>query len=224
MQAKNLKGGQPEPLCINTEKVYDWLINEATFNLSLDDVDLPEVNGEQLLCEDIENVTCSVEPGEAVILSREDQSFIINGDEQPVELQVVTIQKSFEVTVFVTTTTGQTVSAGTFPFTRREQVVLCAPEGTSVTVNYIDVSCFVEQFNCAGTEDEEDEETTIDLGVVVRLCQSIQSTFPVTLELMAEFCQPRDVVSLPSPFAPECPDPVIPPQCPVLFPNNGDDD
>jgi hypothetical protein len=221
MQTKNLKGGQ-ELLCINTEKVYDWIINEATFDLTLDDLDLPEVNGEQLTCDDIENVTCEVEPGEAVILSREDQDFIIDGTQ--ITLQVVTIQKSFEVTIFVTTTTGQTVAVGTFPFTRREQVVLCAPEGTLVTVNYTDVDCFVFQFNCAGTEDEEDEETTIDVGVTVRLCQSIQSTFPVTLELVADFCQPRDLVSLPSPFAPECPVPTIPQQCPVLFPNNGDED
>jgi hypothetical protein len=214
MQAKDLKGGQ-ELLCINTEKVYDWIINEATFDLTLDDVDLPVVNGVQLLCDDIETVTCEVEPGDVEILNREDREFIIDGTR--ITLQLVTLQKSFEVTIFVTTTTGQTVEAGTFPFTRCEQVVLCAPEGTAVNVDFTDVDCFVCVFNC---EDVTPAAGTLDLGITVRLCQSIQSTFPVTLELVADFCQPRDIL----PFAPVCPTPTIPPQCPVLFPTTGDED
>ncbi|MFC0561973.1 hypothetical protein [Halalkalibacter alkalisediminis] len=213
MQAKNLKGGQ-ELLCINTEKVYDWIINEATFDLTLDDVDLPVVNGVQLLCDDIDSVTCEVEPGDSEILNRVDREFVINGTQ--ITLQTVTIQKTFEVTVFVVTTTGQTVEAGTFPFTRCEQVVLCAPEGTTVTVDYTDVDCFVCLFNC----EDVTPGAVMELGITVRLCQSIQSTFPVTLELVADFCQPRDILD----FIPVCPTPAMPPQCPVLFPNNSDDD
>jgi hypothetical protein len=211
MQAKNLKGGQ-ELLCINTEKVFDWIINETSFDLNLDDVDLPTVNGVQLDCDDVETVTCEVEPTGFEILNREDRTFIIEGTQ--VTLQLVTIQKNFDVTIFVITTTGQTVEAGTFPFTRCEQVVLCAPEDTTVTVDFTDVDCFVCVFNC----EDVTPGATLELGITVRLCQSIQSTFPVTLELVADFCQPRDIL----PFTPVCPTPTIPQQCPVLFPNNGD--
>jgi hypothetical protein len=213
MQAKNLKGGQ-ELLCINTEKVYDWVINEASFDLTLDDVELPFVNGTQLTCDDIDSVTCEVETNESEILNREDRPFIIDGTQ--ITLQLVTIQKNFEVTIFVNTTTGATVEAGTFPFTRCEQVVLCAPEGTDVEVTFTDVDCFVCVFNC----DDVTPGVGIDLGITVRLCQSIQSVFPVTLELVADFCQPRDIL----PFTPVCPTPTIPPQCPVLFPTTGDED
>lgn len=213
MQAKKFKGGQ-ELLCINTEKVYDWIINEASFDLTLDDVDLPVVNGIQLTCAEIDSVTCEVETNDVEILKRENRPFIIDGTQ--ITLQLVTIQKNFDVTIFVLTNTGQTVEAGSFPFTRCEQVVLCAPEDTEVNVTYTDVDCFVCVYNC----DDATPAGTMDLGITVRLCQSIQSTFPVTLELVADFCQPRDILA----FTPVCPTPAIPPQCPVLFPNNGDDE
>ncbi|MFC0470031.1 hypothetical protein ACFFHM_05695 [Halalkalibacter kiskunsagensis] len=210
MQAKNLKGGQ-ELLCINTQKVYDWIINEATFdlNLTLDDVELP--NG--ISCDDLD-ITCEVTPDEVnpfVILNREDRPFMIDGS--PITLQLVTIQKNFDVSIFVN---GITAPIATESFTRCEQVILCAPDGTDVEVTYTDLDCFVCVFNC----EDVTPGVSLELGITVRLCQSIQSVFDVTLELVADFCQPRDIL----PFTPVCPTPTIPPQCPVLFPTNGDED
>lgn len=218
MQADNLTGGQ-ELLCINTEKVYDWLLNETNFDLSLTDLDLPvnPTTGDQLECDDIDlnAVTCTVAPAEVdpiVVLGREDQEFVVDGAE--VTLQLVNIRKNFEVTVFVDLIPalgGTTVEVGSADFTRCEQVILCAPEGTDIDVTYTDLDCFVCTATCdAGTTTEVDE---IDVTVSVRLCQSIQSTFEVTLEIVADFCQPRDIL----PFPP-CPAPTIPPQCPVVFP------
>ncbi|WP_406946125.1 hypothetical protein ACJA3J_09285 [Halobacillus sp. SY10] len=217
MQAKNLTGGQ-ELLCINTEKVYDWIINEATFDLSVDGLELPVgPDGSQLTCDDIEidTVTCEVEPNGVEVLGRVDQELVVDGT--LLTLQLVNIRKNFEVTIFVELTAelgGGTVEVGSAEFTRCEQVLLCAPEGTEIDVEYTDLSCFVCTASCVENGTEVDE---LDVDVTVRLCQSIQSTFDVTLEIVAEFCQPRDILPIPP-----CPSPTIPPQCPVLFPN-GDD-
>ncbi|SFJ75304.1 hypothetical protein SAMN04487936_10448 [Halobacillus dabanensis] len=221
MQAKNLTGGQ-ELLCINTEKVYDWIINEASFDLTVDDLELPVgPDGTPLECDDIEidTVTCTVAPTEddpIEVLGRVDQELMVDGT--LLTLQIVNIRKNFEVTIFVDLVPelgGGTVEVGTATFTRCEQVLLCAPEGTDVDVTYTDLDCFVCTATCVENGTEADE---LDVTVTVRLCQSIQSTFDVTLELVADFCQPRDILPIPP-----CPAPTIPPQCPVLFPN-GDDD
>ncbi|SER76375.1 hypothetical protein SAMN04487944_109169 [Gracilibacillus ureilyticus] len=220
MQAKNLPGGQ-ELLCINTEKVYDWILNEATFDLALNNLDLPlnPATGVQLECDDIDldTVTCAVDPAEVdpiVVTGRENQVFNIDGED--VTLQIVNIRKNFDVTIFVNLVAalgGTRVEVGTVPFTRCEQVILCAPTGTDIDVTYTDLDCFVCTASCdPGTTTEIDE---LDVTVTVRLCQSIKSTFPVTLELVAEFCQPRDIL----PFPP-CPAPTMPAQCPVVFPTN----
>lgn len=220
MQADNLAGGQ-ELLCINTEKVYDWIINEATFDLNLLDLPLPlnPVTGAQLTCADIDldTVTCTVEPAAidpVVILDRIDQEFVIDG--ATVTLQLVNIRKNFVVTVFVDLLPelgGATVEVGSVEFSRCEQVILCAPEGTDIDVTFTDLNCFVCTVDCTTTTTID----TLDLTVSVRLCQSIQSTFGVTLELVAEFCEPRDILPIPP-----CPAPTLPPQCPVVFPTNGD--
>ena len=127
MQAENLTGGQ-ELLCINTEKVYDWILNEATFDLSLADLELPvnPATGAQLECDDIDidTVTCAVAPTAVdpiVILDRVDQQFVIDGAQ--VTLQLVNIRKNFEVTIFVDLIPelgGATVEVGTAEFTRCE--------------------------------------------------------------------------------------------------------
>ncbi|UOQ45222.1 hypothetical protein MUN89_04540 [Halobacillus salinarum] len=222
MQANNLYGGQ-ELLCINTEKVYDWILNEASFDLTVGDLPLPiGPTGEQLECADIDDTTtsCTVrptdpalgEPDPIVILDRVDQEFVIDG--AMVTLQLVNIRKNFVVTIFVNLVPelgGGLVEVGTATFTRCEQVILCAPTGTDVDVTYTELDCFVCTATCMlnGT----DIDTLDDITVTVRLCQSIQSTYDVTLEITADFCEPRDMLPIPP-----CPAPTIPPQCPVIFP------
>ncbi len=211
-------GGQ-ELLCINTEKVYDWVLNEATFDLNIDGLELPinTVTGAQLECDDINlnTISCEVIPAEEdsiVVLDREDQVFIIDGAE--VTLQVVNIRKCFDVIVYaqlIPELGGGAIEIGTATFSRCEQVILCAPEGTDINVSYTDLNCFVCSVNCdTGTTTEIDE---LNVAITVRICQSIQSTHEVTIELEADFCQPRDMLPVPP-----CPTPTIPAQCPVVFP------
>ncbi|MCP3028395.1 hypothetical protein [Halobacillus sp. A5] len=207
MQAKNLSGGQ-ELLCVNVDKVYDWVVNEASFDINIVDEDLPE----GLDCDDFDpaDVTCTVTPEDVDILSREDRTFIIDGVETT--LQLVSIRKNFTVTLTIPTTINGDEEVE-LDFSRCEQVVLCAPAGTEIDVTYTDTDCFVCTFDC--DPGDTDTDPTFDASITVNLCQSIQSTFPVTVELITEFCEPRDI--LPTP----CPSPVRPPQCPVVFPNNG---
>ncbi|MDV2582915.1 hypothetical protein [Alkalibacillus haloalkaliphilus] len=212
MHEKGLNGGQ-ELLCINTEKVYDWIINEATFDLNVVDEDLPN----DLDCDDIDldDVTCTVEPAEEdpiEIINREDRTFVIDGTE--ITLQVVTIRKNFVVTINLPTDNGD--EEVDLEFSRSEQVVLCAPEGTEIEVTYTELDCFVVSFDCEPGDTELDD--TFDAVISVRLCQSIQAVFPVTLELVADFCEPRDQL----PVQP-CPIPTRPEQCPVLFPTANND-
>jgi hypothetical protein len=219
MKEDHFPGGK-ELLCINTEKVYDWVIKETTFDLNIDDLELPTIAGiGQLTCADIDpdTVTCTVTPATATpfeILDRVDQEFVIG--KKRTTLQLVNIRKNFEVTIFVNLVPalgGTTVEVGSAPFSRCEQVILCAPEGTDIDVSYTDLSCFVCVASCdtttTGTPDE------LDVTLTVRLCQSIQSTFEVTLEIEADFCQPREELSIGP-----CPLPTIPPQCPIVFPKN----
>ncbi|MDX8046608.1 hypothetical protein SH601_11505 [Gracilibacillus sp. S3-1-1] len=213
----HLTGGQ-EVLCINTEKVYDWVLNEATFDLDIDGLVLPinTVTGAQLTCDDIDlnNVTCEVIPAEEpfVILDREDQLFVVDGAE--VTLQVVHIRKCFDVVVYaelIPELGGGQIEVGTATFNRCEQVILCAPEGTDIDISFTDLDCFVCSVDCDTNPVTEIDE--LDVTLTVRVCQSIQSTFCVTIEVEADFCQPRDILPVPP-----CPAPAMPAQCPVVFP------
>ncbi|WP_228275671.1 BMQ_0737 family morphogenetic spore coat protein [Gracilibacillus oryzae] len=220
MHKSKISPGNQELICIQTDKVYDWIVNESNFDLNLAGLDLPinPATGVPLECTDIspESVTCVIEPDEvlpAEVANRQDQVFQADGED--ITLQLVTIRKNFSITLFVDlipTLGGATVEVGTVPFTRCEQVLLCAPEGTDISVRYTDLNCFVCNVTCdSGTTTEADELSAM---VSVRLCQSIQSTYEVIIEILADFCQPRDAeIALPT-----CPKPVMPAQCPVIFP------
>ncbi|WP_028784812.1 hypothetical protein [Thalassobacillus devorans] len=220
MQANNSNGGQGELLCISTEKVYDWIVNEKEINETVtaefqENFQPCNPSGQQ----EIVNVTCEVtdvtitEPDPT---TRVDRTFMIDGSE--VTLQEVTLEKTVTLTVTVTLDPmGQgrdleTQTSEEIELTRMERVILCAPEGTIVTgTSTQDTECMVTSFSCTGVQNNE-----LSVSVSLIVCQSIVVTFPVILELTADFCEPRDVLPLPV-----CPTPSIPPQCPVLFPDTG---
>ncbi|RDY72741.1 hypothetical protein DXT76_00295 [Halobacillus trueperi] len=230
MQAKKLNGGQ-ELICMNVDKVYDWVIEERSFEYSLP-AGTDIVFGPAGLVPDMTitgaTVSCEVEPDETnpvEILDREDRPFVINGT--PVTLQQLNIRKNFVITLTVTLADGTVLTStdiaannALLSFSRCEQVTLCAPEGTDVEITYTDLDCFV--CNDGGTLTGTAATNSIDFGSELSFsivsCQSIQSTYPVTVEFLAEFCEPRD--SLPTP----CPAPIRPDQCPVVFPAFGNGD
>jgi hypothetical protein len=199
-----------ELICINVDKVYDWIVKEMSFDISpTGPITFPGVTPTTDLTGAI--VTCSVVPATTnpiVILSREDRQFSIDGS--TVCLQQLNIQKNFILTIVVTLPNGTRFTSNAIPVSRCEQVTLCAPKGTDVEILFTDLDCFV----CTtGTLTAGAGTITFSaLTITVSVCQSIQSTFPVTVEFLATFCEPRAEL----PFS--CPAAVRPKQCPTIFP------
>ncbi|WP_053217129.1 BMQ_0737 family morphogenetic spore coat protein [Virgibacillus senegalensis] len=222
MESQSLQGAQ-EPLCINTEKVYDWVIlqEDVSRNVLAGALGTLPIDPGGPTVSNLTTTVYLVDPatGEELDLNeeipieelgeRENRTFVIDG--AMVTLQRVTFTRSLAVVVEFSGLTGTT------PFVEisdpitidlPESLYLCAPEGTRIAARLSDLDSSVTVNTTAGAL------TSID--IVLGICQSVQSLADVTIELMADFCQPRDVL------VEQCPAPAIPPQCPVLFPGNGD--
>ncbi|WP_186673267.1 hypothetical protein [Sporosarcina sp. BP05] len=216
MQEKKPCDGK-ELICINVDKVYDWIVKENSFDISPTGpitfnpaalMPTGAISGAM--------VTCEVNPAASnpiVILHRENRPFCIDG--KTVLLQQLGIQKNFDVSIIVTLANGTIMTSANIPVTRCEQVILCAPEGTNVEVTYTDLDCFVCSTGTLTGGGAEGTMTFSGLSISVSTCQSIQSTFPVTVEFLADYCEPRD--DLPT----VCPAPMRPKQCSVVFPETG---
>ncbi|MFZ0476349.1 MAG: S-Ena type endospore appendage [Halobacillus sp.] len=74
-----------------------------------------------------------------------------------------------------------------FPFYKVEQLLLCAPEGTTLQCEVTDFSCRISSI------------TNLDncwrLEISIEICQSIQVTANTTLEIKGINCSPRPVIS-----------------------------
>ncbi|AKS38642.1 hypothetical protein NP92_11305 [Anoxybacillus gonensis] len=195
------------PECIQVCKVYDWTTNvisltqELTFTFPTGS--LPST---------ISQVNCATTLLECVEDGPRRDIECVVGDER-VTLQVVTLSKTIQVILEVTgtTTTGTqtTVTSNPTLITTSEEVILCAPEGTTVCCNATQNTfntCRVGSFTRNGD--------TITATVLIRVCQNIVVTFEVILEVAAKFCQPRPKIVCEE----ECPVDVFPPQCPSIFP------
>lgn len=220
MQEKRQLPAQ-ELICINVDKVYDWVMKENTFTFPVTQaINFPTIPRDTPVAQlQAATLTCSVEPATTrpiVILRRENRRFNIDG--QVVCLQLLTIRKNFTVTLTLTLPNGLSYNGGTFTVAGSEQVVMCAPDDTEVTVTYTELDCFVSsgtyQSSAPGTGTGTGLNITFSgLVIVVTVCQSIQSTYPVTVEFLADFCEPRAELAIGS-----CPLPAMPPQCPVIYP------
>ncbi|MFJ5767482.1 MULTISPECIES: hypothetical protein [unclassified Lysinibacillus] len=209
----NMPSQARELICINVDKVYDWIVKEMSFDISpTGAITFPGITPATVLTG--ATVTCRVTPAATnpiVILNRENRQFSIDG--ATVCLQHLNIQKNFILTIVVTLPTGAVLTSSEIPVSRCEQVTLCAPQGTDVEILYTDLDCFV----CTtGTLTAGTGTITFSaLTITVAVCQSIQSTFPVTVEFLANYCEPRADL----PFS--CPSTVRPKQCSVIFPTMG---
>ncbi|SEN86055.1 hypothetical protein SAMN04488134_102116 [Amphibacillus marinus] len=212
-----------ELLCFNAEKVYDWVILRETVNQNVPAADWgvlpidpcgPTVSNLTIRCYLVDPLSGEPLPPNAEIpvvetAEREDREFIIDG--KRVTLQRVAFEKTLSLIVEFSGFDGTTPFlelADPVEITIPESVFLCAPEGTRLVVRVSDVTCSAS-VNCVATTFE-----SMDVSLVV--CQSVQSVADVTLELEASFCEPRDLLAID-----ECPSPIIPPQCPIVFPGSG---
>lgn len=212
-------------ICVKVDKVYDWIIKENSFDIFPTkefkfDVDLTEKELKHV------NLHCEIVPDErnpVEVLKRERCQFCIDG--KNVWLENLTIRKNFTVTLCLVLPSGRMSEGKRFKTSRDELVTLCAPEGTNIEVTFTKLDCFVASKGSLSIHEghhkegpEHNPHPFVELKhpvISVSSCQSIQSTFPVTVELWADFCEPRED------FIAGCSGPTHPPQCPTLFPSHG---
>ena len=199
-----------ELICINVEKVYDWVVKDMSFEYTpTSPITFQGLESGTSLTG--ANVTCQVAPSTTnpvVVLSRENRNLTIDGTS--VCLQQLSLQKNFDVVIYITLPNGATYTSDSFNISRCEHVVMNAPKGTNIDVTYTNLDCFV----CStGNFTNYDGSVTFDnLVISITVCQSIQSTFPVIVEFLAEYCEPRADL----PFA--CPPPSRPQNGSFIFP------
>lgn len=204
-----------ELICINVEKVYDWLVKDMSFEFfASSPITFPQLPT-TLLSGPITGakVTCKVMPSATnpvVIMNRENRNFTI--DCKKVCLQQLTIQKNFSVIIYITLPNGMTYAGDPIEISRCEHVVMCAPDGTDIDVTYTDLECFVCSTGDLTYNQLTQEVTFSNLSISVAVCQSIQSTFPVTVEFLADYCEPRSDISL------SCSPAARPGSCSVVYP------
>jgi hypothetical protein len=200
------------PECIQVSKVYDWTTNVVSLT---QDIAFAFPAG-SLTGVTISQVSCSMTLLECVEDGPRRDIEVMVGDET-VTLQAVTLSKTIQVILEVTGTNTAgvqvTVSSNPVLITTSEEVILCAPEGTTVCCNSTQ-----NAFNiCRVGSFTQNADGTITATILVRVCQSIVVTYEVILEVAAKFCQPRPKFI----YEGECPVDVFPPQCPAVFPLNG---
>lgn len=228
MQEKKHSDGK-ELICINVDKVYDWIVKEKSFDFTVPSWEEIHFTPKGSVTNGYiqgAHVTCEVTPDRhnpIVILGREDRPFCIDG--KNVMLQQLNIRKNFVITLVVTLADGTVLTSvapkweenSDLAFSRCEQVTLCAPEGTDVEITYTNLDCFVCTTGKLTGDGYGSDRGTIkfsNLSISVDTCQSIQSTFPVTVEFLADYCEPReDLINA-------CAPPMRPQQCSVVFPDD----
>lgn len=213
----NAKQILQEVLCVNTEKVYDWILGDSTGSTTIPVGDLPvtipadavNVNVRCFLT-DAEGTPLPINTEVAVTETapRQDRQFEVNGS--LVMLQRVMFRKTIYVVLEVTGTDPATgtmflITSDPVSFNFMEMAFLCAPVGTSLVVR-------ISDFSCLAVINTDDTGDILSFGTQIFVCQSIQTIAPVTLELTADLCMPREAI------VEQCPAPVIPPQCPTIFP------
>lgn len=203
-----------ELICINVDKVYDWVMKENTFDyfFPATPITFPGITATTSLVDSV--VSCEVTPAATnpfVILRRENRSFMIDG--RKVCLQQLTIQKNFTLVLVVTLADGTVLRGPSQTISRSEQVTLCAPEGTDVMVEYTDLDCMISSPGVPAINNAARQITFTGLVITVATCQSIQSTYPVTVEFLADYCEPRADLAIGS-----CPPPAKPQQCHSVYP------
>lgn len=206
-----------ETMCINTDKVYDWIVGESTGSTTIPVGDLPIE-----LPVDATNVKvdCSLTDADGLPIPINAQLDITEiPPRQDVQLRVdgtlVTLQRvSFRKSLYaVLTVSGVNPVDGTqflitsdpVPFNFVETALLCAPIGTTLSVK-------VSNYSCSAVINSDATGAITGFGLEIFVCQSIQAIAPVTVKLSTSFCSPRDDL------LEQCIGPVIPPQCPVVFP------
>ncbi|MCP3030496.1 hypothetical protein LF817_04000 [Halobacillus sp. A1] len=192
---------QQETFCVNVDKVLDWIANEFQFELNERNPDVPFPGLPLPPGTVIEgaNVTCEILSVTAEIANIKDRRIFVEGSE--VVLQEVTVRKTVSADLVIELADGRTFQSEPGILTRCETVLLCAPEGTNVEVEVMTSDCIVCSTGTMTVEASRRGPIIrfSDLFIQINVCQSIQSTYPVTIEITGGFCKPRDLADVSCP-------------------------
>lgn len=206
------------PLCIRADKLFDWVTRriEKTFDFDQDDINFfdgrkSEINPCEFFDDpddvevDIKNVDIECDQ----VGSRQD----VYLPELELELQEVRIKKQGTFQVVLAgehkgkerTLTSSPVNVCFF-----ERFILCAPEST-------EISCEVYDAGGSGAllcVDNDNGDFELSLSLLI--CQSVQVSADVIMEVEGKICRPRNDIVLPVDHV--CDEIPFPKQCPQIFP------
>jgi hypothetical protein len=229
MDYRSVSGGQ-ETICIRVPKVFDWVIRQADTLVSVlaDDVFtcasgitvcdlgpnptltcfLSDANGNPVDPAAPGSIVCTevIQPG-----GRETRTVQLPNGET-VQLQKVKVLKEGFVAV-TATGNGMTCHTTGIQFVIVEKFFLCAPPGTTVHCTITDFECDASLINCGAVASPSPANPPL-LEIHVNMCQSIEMEADVKLEIIANFCMPRQEL------ANACVVTQLP-QCPAVFPPLG---
>ncbi|WP_433750930.1 hypothetical protein [Falsibacillus pallidus] len=212
-----------ESMCINAQKIYDWVVLQNSVASTINAADLGNLAidpcGAAISKMTARCILVDPETGEPLapgsviktfeISGRQSTSLVIDG--ALITLQKISFVKMLGLIIEFSGINGSTPfieQSATVLIEVPETVLLCAPDDTELTVYLSSVQCKLK-VNCSG-------DVLTSVNATLELCQSIQTSQEVTVEVgRAAFCQPREILKL------ECSTPSYPPQCPILFGKNG---
>ncbi|WP_216828220.1 BMQ_0737 family morphogenetic spore coat protein [Alkalihalobacterium elongatum] len=233
-----------EALCIRVPKVYDWVTRQVDFSRMYNGTKgLRELNFKcngfsevftdpchffNDICNDTVGIVCNnltidciitdsfgnpinpEEPGAILCQelteprNRTDINFELpNGN--TITLQKVKVLKKGFYVIQISNGNRVVCISDPQPFSITESFFLCAPQGSKVQCEITNLQC--EAIQCCNSDGSFNQ-----IDVHISMCQNIQMEAFVKLAITADFCQPRQEI----PF--ECPSPLVPPQCPNIFP------
>lgn len=211
------KLGRRDPLCVNVNKVYDWIVESSTSSTTVPVIDLPIPLAADATDMEV-NCILTNSAGLPLPLNTElevtetsprvDHQFTIGG--RPVVLQQVSFTKTLYVLLKITGVVPETgtpfvITTNPISFTFMETAFLCAPAGTLLAVR-------VSNFNSLSVVERDETAAITGFGLNISICQSIQTIAPVTVELDAHHCRPRP------PVMESCGKPEVPQDCNRVFP------
>jgi hypothetical protein len=202
-QSPNLIG----PECIEVSKVYDWVVltNRDRNKIPLSDACSEAIQG-CLHLGRVATANCEITNPRCTVV----------GTRQPANIPgvpgAVIVTLGITADVVIRFFCDGAPLAGCPSLTQQvtfiDEVILCAPEGTTIECNVFASDCNVVFNQLLG------DFVLID----VVLCKEVQVTSMVKLEVEAKFCGPRQAIPIEE-VAPQCPPfPNFPEQCPTFFP------
>ncbi|WP_345239283.1 hypothetical protein [Pontibacillus salipaludis] len=147
--------------------------NAKVFCVLTDENGIPNdpTNSGSIVCEEIpgsrKDVLVNLESGEEILL------------------QEIALTKKGFVVIEIEGEEGVCIS-NPIPFTLYEELILCAPEGTSI-------DCEITRFNCQARVICQNGEF-VSVKLWIETCQSIQTKLETSFELNARFCSPRPLI------------------------------